>query len=118
MRLLLDTHTFLWAISEPQRLPSIARSAIEDTANSLFVSAISFWEITIKTSLGKLDLNWNDDLITAAGNAGLQTLPLEPVEAATYDQSDRRHSFRPVRPNGHLAGDYEKTHSRQRRQGV
>ncbi len=84
MRLLLDTHTFLWAVSEPSKLPTKARRAIEDMANQAFVSAIALWEVTIKVRIGKLDLGWDDDLITAALNAGIEPLPLTPEEAASY----------------------------------
>lgn len=84
MKLLLDTHTFLWAVSAPSRLPTEARSAIEDMANQAFVSAIALWEIAIKVRIGKLDLGWDDDLIAAALNAGIEPLPLKPEEAASY----------------------------------
>ena len=57
MRLLLDTHSFLWTVSEPKRLPAAARRAIEDKTNQVFVSAIGLWEITIKNQIGKLTLN-------------------------------------------------------------
>lgn len=86
MKLLLDTHTFLWAVSKPSRLPTKARTAIENQSNQAFVSAISLWEITIKVRIGKLDLGWDDDLITAGLNAGIETLSLTPDEAATYDE--------------------------------
>ena len=93
MRLLLDTHTFLWAVSEPSRLPTKARNAIEDKTNQVFVSAIGLWEITIKVRVGKLELGWDDDLITAALNAGIEPLPLTPGEAATYgDLTESSHN--------------------------
>ena len=53
--LLLDTHTFLWFVNDPTRLPEKVNAEIE-TAESVYVSIASFWEITIKSSLGKLDL--------------------------------------------------------------
>ena len=56
MRLLLDTHVFLWAASAPERLSDEARIAIEDTASVVFVSSAVGWEIAIKYSLGKLTL--------------------------------------------------------------
>ena len=56
MRILLDTHTFLWGIAEPARLSSTARKIMEDGDNDIFVSAASAWEIAIKTHLGKLRL--------------------------------------------------------------
>lgn len=86
MRLLLDTHTFLWAVSEPSRVPVKARRAIEDRTNQAFVSAIGLWEITIKVRIGKLDLGWDDDLITVALNAGIEPLPLTAEESATFGE--------------------------------
>ena len=56
MRLLLDTHAFLWAAGEPSRLARKARAAIEDAANDVFVSAAVAWEIAIKHARGKLSL--------------------------------------------------------------
>jgi PIN domain nuclease of toxin-antitoxin system len=56
MRLLLDTHSFLWFIMGDSKLSAIARAAIEDPANEKLVSAASLWEIAIKASLGKLTL--------------------------------------------------------------
>jgi PIN domain nuclease of toxin-antitoxin system len=56
MKLLLDTHTFLWFINGDPQLSTTARNLIEDEANSSYVSAASFWEMAIKLSLGKLTL--------------------------------------------------------------
>ena len=55
MRLLLDTHTFLWWLSGNERLPVRARRAINDETNEILVSAASAWEITTKHRLGKLE---------------------------------------------------------------
>ena len=54
MRTLLDTHAFLWWISDSRRLSAPARRAIEDDANTIFISAASAWEITTKHRIGKL----------------------------------------------------------------
>ena len=56
MRLLLDTHTFLWWITDQPSLSDQARSLIGETGNEIFFSAASAWEIGIKTALGKLSL--------------------------------------------------------------
>ena len=56
MRLLLDTHTFLWWNTEDPQLSSRARELIEDGQNEIFLSAASAWEISIKTAKGKLVL--------------------------------------------------------------
>lgn len=55
MNLLLDTHTLIWALEDNPTLTSIARGAITDGNNIVYVSAVSVWEISIKKALGKLD---------------------------------------------------------------
>ena len=57
MRLLLDTHALIWAAQEPEMLPEIARAAIEDARNVVYVSAVSAMEIATKYRLGKLDVS-------------------------------------------------------------
>lgn len=54
MQLLLDTHVLLWALLEPQKLSPTLRNALEDSDNTLMVSAASAWEIATKWRLGKL----------------------------------------------------------------
>ena len=54
MRVLLDTHVFLWWITDDPRLSCLAREVIEKGSNELFFSAASGWEIAIKAGLGKL----------------------------------------------------------------
>ena len=54
MRLLLDTHAFLWWIAGDEALSETARAAIGDQGNAVFVSAASAWEITTKFRIGKL----------------------------------------------------------------
>lgn len=55
MRLLLDTHVFLWLLAEPERLGNHIGS-LQDPRNQLFFSAASSWEIAFKAQLGRLDL--------------------------------------------------------------
>lgn len=57
MRLLLDTHTFLWFIGGSHDLSNGARSLIEDATNQSYLSTASLWEMANKISLGKLKLN-------------------------------------------------------------
>lgn len=56
MRLLLDTHVFLWYISADPRLPIAFRDAIRDPGNDLYLSVASVWEAVIKHAVGKLAL--------------------------------------------------------------
>ena len=55
MRLLLDTHVVLWAAVEPERLSDEATSLIESADNEIVFSALSLWEIAIKTGRGRAD---------------------------------------------------------------
>ena len=57
MKLLLDTHTFIWFIMGNPALSNQARALIEDVANEKFLSVASLWEIAIKLSIGKLSLS-------------------------------------------------------------
>jgi PIN domain nuclease of toxin-antitoxin system len=66
MRLLLDTHAFLWFIMGSANLSVNARALIENPANERLLSVAGLWEIAIKTSLGKLTLSAPfDELIPA-----------------------------------------------------
>ena len=56
MKLLLDTHVFLWWIADYPRLPSKINEIIRNVENKLFLSAASGWEIAIKDNLGRLQL--------------------------------------------------------------
>jgi PIN domain nuclease of toxin-antitoxin system len=57
MKLLLDTHSFLWFIGGDDRLSLTARTLIEDTTNDVFLSVASLWEMAIKISLGRLQFS-------------------------------------------------------------
>ncbi len=60
MKLLLDSHVFLWCISGNKNLSKKAAKEFLNDKNDLYLSAVSYWEICIKVSIGKLDLekNW------------------------------------------------------------
>jgi PIN domain nuclease of toxin-antitoxin system len=57
MRILLDTHTFLWWNSRDERMPQHLREAIKSSQNTVYVSAVTVWEIAIKRAIGKLDFS-------------------------------------------------------------
>ncbi len=79
MRLLLDTHAFLWSITS-SRLSPAADAAFLDTGNQLFLSVASYWEMCIKLSLGKLALpdNWQQVAERAMAVNEIRWLPIEP----------------------------------------
>jgi len=56
MKLLIDTHVFLWYITADPKLPATFMVAIQDASNEVFLSVVSVWEAVIKHNLGKLSL--------------------------------------------------------------
>jgi PIN domain nuclease of toxin-antitoxin system len=62
MRYLLDTHAFLWFISDDSRLSRKATSIIRKAENEIFLSTVSVWEIAIKTQLGRLQIEEDVDV--------------------------------------------------------
>ena len=56
MKILLDTHIFIWMATEPERLSTDLADKIVNPQNSIFLSIVSIWEMQIKVALGKLDL--------------------------------------------------------------
>jgi PIN domain nuclease of toxin-antitoxin system len=83
MRLLLDTHVLLWALSDPRQLRKDARTAIEDPSNDVMFSAASIWEIAIKASLNRIDFKVSpEDITSAAFECGFTELPVHSAAAA------------------------------------
>src|SRR5579871_2955191 len=63
MKLLLDTHLLLWAAGQPNRLSAAALRLIDNSANELFFSAASIWEVAIKRGLGRTDFQADPRLL-------------------------------------------------------
>jgi len=86
MNYLLDTHTMIWAISEKGKLSTKTRQILDNTNNSIFVSAISFWEIALKFSIGKLTINGirPEALPELCVKTGFQLISLSVEECANY----------------------------------
>lgn len=84
MRLLLDTHAFLWWVAEPDRLSTGVLESLADEANEVFVSAVTAWEVTTKFRLGKLPIaaTFVGDLVLAIALEGFRELPLTVAQAA------------------------------------
>ena len=79
MKVLLDTHAFLWLITDEDRLSENARQTFLNMENSLFLSAASLWEICIKKSLGKISLKdgWFKTIQEEMEINTVQWLPIE-----------------------------------------
>jgi PIN domain nuclease of toxin-antitoxin system len=78
MRVLLDTHLLLWALSSPSRLSKRARERIE--SSEVFVSTASIWEISIKSAVGKLDAD-PAEVLAGVEPAGFGHLPIVGAHA-------------------------------------
>ena len=86
MRVLLDSHTLIWAADDPAKLSDLARAVIEDPANDRLLSAATIWEISIKVGKGRLPLSlpyraWMD---RAIADLCLTLLPI------TLDHAERQ----------------------------
>jgi PIN domain nuclease of toxin-antitoxin system len=78
MKLLLDTHTFIWWDSEPDKLSPAVLSACQDRTNTVILSVVSAWEMLIKSQLGKLKLSLplSDIIKTQQQTNDIQILPV------------------------------------------
>ena len=76
-RLLLDTHTLLWAIQDDPQLDADARRAIADRSNEVYVSSASVWEISIKRAQGRLESP--DNLVETIARAEFTELPVSHI---------------------------------------
>lgn len=83
MRLLLDTHAFLWWLDGDRRLPFKVRRLIGDETNAVLVSAASAWEITTKARLGKLPgaQDVAADVVGCVANQGFAPLDITVLHA-------------------------------------
>lgn len=79
MKIILDTHIFLWSLAAPERLEDERRQIIESRTNTVFVSAITMAELSIKSSIGKLRLDF--DPVDLAKKSGFDLLPFLAEEA-------------------------------------
>jgi len=74
MKYLLDTHVILWWVTEPKKIAPKARKIIADKRNVIFLSSVSFWEMAIKQSIGRLLIPGNILDILNAENFELLSL--------------------------------------------
>ncbi|MEN8132920.1 MAG: type II toxin-antitoxin system VapC family toxin [Pseudomonadota bacterium] len=79
MNILIDTHVFLWAISNPDHLNHHHKAELETRANTVFLSAISVAELMIKSSIGKLEVNF--DPVAIALETGFQLISFSGGDA-------------------------------------
>jgi PIN domain nuclease of toxin-antitoxin system len=85
---LLDTHAFIWATLDTARLSKKAKEIISDRNNEIFVSTVTFWEISLKASIGKLTFDKIDikDFPQYAGEMGFTIMALGQRETITFHE--------------------------------
>jgi len=77
MNLLLDTHIVIWFITNNGKLSKKIKNIIEDSNNRCFISIVSYWELSIKYSLGRLDLNSTvEEIFNIIEKSGFDILPI------------------------------------------
>jgi PIN domain nuclease of toxin-antitoxin system len=81
VKLLLDTHTFLWAVAAPRKMSARAATALRNRSNDLHLSAASVWEMAIKHSLGKLETDIPLSDLVAQGREKIQLRLLDMTTA-------------------------------------
>jgi PIN domain nuclease of toxin-antitoxin system len=82
---MLDTHVLLWTIGNSDKLSQPIVEQISDRNNNVFVSAISLWEIVLKQSIGKLELNFAiEDIPKYCQQMGFYLIPLKPLEVLGF----------------------------------
>jgi len=88
---LIDTHVLLFALANPKRLSPAAFDFLQNPDNELLVSVVSFWELALKFSLGKIDLRGvtPDQLPQHATSLGLSLLPLGSEIASSFHRLPR-----------------------------
>ena len=91
MNILLDTHVFLWSLFTPDQLSKAVLPEIKSPNNDAAVSVITFWEISLKYALGKLELTGvkPEELPDFATQMNLEILPITAVEASTFHKLPR-----------------------------
>jgi PIN domain nuclease of toxin-antitoxin system len=92
VKLLVDTHAFLWFMSGDTRMSAAARRALEDQESEWWLSAASVWELSIKSSLKRLVLpSPAAEYIGEKVQAGLRVLPVEWAHAALVEDLPLHH---------------------------
>ena len=79
MKIIIDTHIFLWALSEPNKIQTRLLQELESPTNTIYVSSITVVELMIKTSMGKIPVNF--DPIEVAQQSGFEMLDFSAQDA-------------------------------------
>ena len=92
MRILVDTQAFIWFVEDDNQLPEKIKIELEDIDNSIVISIASLWEMTIKLSLGKLNLGCLiEEMIDKVYQNGFEILPILPDHIIKLSKLDYFH---------------------------
>ena len=91
MNCLLDTHALLWSLFDPTRLGTKSVAALQNPDAAVYVSVVSFWEISLKYATGKLELSGvvPDDFPDIVRQSGFEILSIAETDAATFHRLPR-----------------------------
>ena len=92
MNYLLDTHYILWSLFEPEKISQPVRLVLENETDSKFLSGVNLWEISLKYSLGKLELGGVNpsELYDTLLEAGFEVAAIDNRLLATYFQLPKK----------------------------
>jgi PIN domain nuclease of toxin-antitoxin system len=91
MSYVIDTHIFLWLLFEPERVPKHLLEILKNASHKISITSISFWEISLKYNLGKLELNGviPDELPNLAKKMGIEIEEITAEVMATFYQLEK-----------------------------
>jgi PIN domain nuclease of toxin-antitoxin system len=89
MKFLLDTHSLLWTVFEPDKLSAEAQEIIVAQNNIICVSLVSLWEISIKRNIGRLNIP--KDFFEMVTTGGFEMLPLTIAQIEQYQKLPLHH---------------------------
>lgn len=89
MRILIDTHIFLWSLGDTKRLSETRLSELRSQANAIYLSSISVAELMIKSSIGKLKVDY--DVIEMAKKSGFEILDFKAEDAVLLKELPLHH---------------------------
>jgi len=90
MNIIIDTHIFLWSLAEPEKIDPAKRIELVTRSNTIYVSSISMVEIMIKSSIGKLPINF--DPVDMAEQSGFELLDFSARDALPLKEMPFHHN--------------------------
>lgn len=111
MKIIVDTHIFLWLLNDPDRLNPKYIKHLENTENTIYLSSISVAELMIKKSIEKIEFDF--DILRVVDNMGLEILPFDGADAIKLgtlpfyhkDPFDRMIISQAIAKNYHIISD-------------